>query len=59
MEPRLLHQHEPGGVLVLDEPTAPLDPRHASILLGLLRTAADDGATVLLSMPLRVLGLAD
>ena len=53
---RLLHQHEPGGVLVLDEPTAPLDPRHASIQLGLLRTAADDGATVLLSM--HDLGLA-
>ena len=47
---RLLHQHERGGLLVLDEPTAPLDPRHSSCLLQLLREAAANGAAVLLSM---------
>ena len=36
---RLLHQHEPGGMLVLDEPNAPLDPRHTICLLRLLRAA--------------------
>jgi iron complex transport system ATP-binding protein len=47
---RLLHQHDPGGLIVLDEPTAPLDPRHAALAMQLLREAAEGGATVVLSM---------
>jgi iron complex transport system ATP-binding protein len=35
-------------VLVLDEPTASLDIRHEMEILELVRTAADDGITVLL-----------
>jgi len=47
---RVLHQHEPGGLIVLDEPTAPLDPRHATLAMRLLCEAAQQGATVVVSM---------
>lgn len=47
---RVLHQHEPGGLIVLDEPTAPLDPRHASLAMRLLCEAAEQGGTVVVSM---------
>ncbi|MBM43769.1 MAG: hemin ABC transporter ATP-binding protein [Phycisphaerae bacterium] len=47
---RVLYQHQPGGMLVLDEPTAPMDPRHASMTLEAIRARASGGATVIVSM---------
>lgn len=38
------------GLLVFDEPTAPMDPRHAMLALDHLVEAAGSGATVLLSL---------
>ncbi len=47
---RALAQHGEGGCIVLDEPTAAMDLRHARDTLGLLRELADAGATVLVAM---------
>ena len=48
---RTLYQlKSPGGMLVLDEPTAPMDPRHAMLAIEHLRDAARQGTTVLLSL---------
>ena len=41
-------QHQP-NVLILDEPTGGLDPLMRQIVLDLIREAAEDGATILLS----------
>ena len=38
------------GLLIFDEPTAPMDPRHAMMALDHLIDAAGSGATVLLSL---------
>ncbi len=38
------------GAFVLDEPTAPMDPRHAQLALEHLRSVADSGAVVVLSI---------
>ena len=38
------------GLLIFDEPTAPMDPRHAMMALDHLIEAAGSGATVLLSL---------
>jgi len=53
---RTLAQHEPAGVLVLDEPFAPLDLRETARAAGVLREVAEAGATVLASV--HDLGLA-
>lgn len=53
---RTLAQHEPSGILVLDEPFAPLDLRETARAAGVLRSAADAGAVVLASV--HDLGLA-
>lgn len=37
----------PGGYLLLDEPTASLDPRHQHLVLGLARSVAAEGGGVL------------
>lgn len=47
---RALAQHRPGGVLLLDEPTAALDLRWAPRVLSLLAALARDGATVLVAL---------
>lgn len=47
---RVLHQHQEGGLIILDEPTAPMDPRHAAMTLQMLKECALKGATILLSM---------
>jgi len=47
---RVLHQHQAGGLIILDEPTAPMDPRHAALTLQMLQERALNGATILLSM---------
>ena len=47
---RVLHQHQKGGLIILDEPTAPMDPRHAALTLQALKERAVNGATILLSM---------
>jgi iron complex transport system ATP-binding protein len=47
---RVLHQHQAGGLIILDEPTAPMDPRHAAMTLQMLQERASNGATILLSM---------
>ncbi len=47
---RVLHQHQAGGLIILDEPTAPMDPRHAAVTLHMLQERALNGATILLSM---------
>lgn len=41
-------QHKP-DILILDEPTSGLDPLVSQVVLDLIREAADNGATVLLS----------
>jgi iron complex transport system ATP-binding protein len=53
---RTMAQHEAGGVLVLDEPFAPLDLRETARAVGVLRDAAAAGATVIASV--HDLGLA-
>lgn len=50
----LLHEPE---VLVLDEPTAELDPRAASLVRGVLRGLADRGVTIMMST--HILGVAE
>lgn len=47
---RALAQIDPDGVLVLDEPTAPLDPDWSCRVWGLLRAFAQDGGSVLASV---------
>lgn len=47
---RAVAQLEPAGCLVLDEPTAAMDLRHARRCFGLLRELADGGATVLVAL---------
>ncbi len=48
---RTLYQIDAGdGAFVLDEPTAPMDPRHAQLALHHLRSVADAGAVVVLSI---------
>lgn len=47
---RAIAQHGSGGCIVLDEPTAAMDLRHARAALALLRELTDAGATVLLAM---------
>jgi len=48
---RTLYQlNTPQGMLVLDEPTAPMDPRHAMLAIEHIRDAAQQGATVLMSL---------
>ena len=47
---RALAQIDVKGVLVLDEPTAPLDPDWAHRVWGVLRSVADAGGTVLASV---------
>ncbi len=54
---RALAQHEPGGLLVLDEPFSNLDPGEASRLSGVLRGVADGGGLVVVA--LHDLSLAD
>ncbi len=53
---RALAQLEPGGVMVLDEPTSAMDYRHVDQTMRLLKQCADRGATVLIAM--HDLGLA-
>lgn len=53
---RTLAQHEPGGVLLLDEPFAPLDLRETARAATAIRSAAEAGAVVLASI--HDLGLA-
>jgi iron complex transport system ATP-binding protein len=47
---RAMAQLEPDGRLVLDEPTAAMDLRHASDCFSILRRLADGGTTVLMAM---------
>tara|TARA_Y100000589_G_scaffold101411_1_gene95649 strand:- start:1995 stop:2753 length:759 start_codon:yes stop_codon:yes gene_type:complete len=48
---RTLYQVEAqGGLFVFDEPTAPMDPRHAQLALSHLRGVADGGGIVVLSI---------
>jgi len=47
---RAVAQAEPGSCLVLDEPTASMDLRHAGICFAVLRDLAAEGMTVLLAM---------
>jgi iron complex transport system ATP-binding protein len=47
---RAVAQLEPGGCLVLDEPTAAMDLRHARRCFSLLRELAAEGATVLVAL---------
>jgi len=48
---RTLYQVEASaGVFVLDEPTAPMDPRHAMLAIDHLREQANKGAVVLVSI---------
>lgn len=44
---RALHQHRPGGILLLDEAFAAVDPPEAAALVAGLRARAAAGATVL------------
>ncbi|TVQ57431.1 MAG: ABC transporter ATP-binding protein [Phycisphaerales bacterium] len=53
---RALTQLEPGGVIVLDEPTSAMDYRHVDQAMRLIKACADQGATVLIAM--HDLGLA-
>lgn len=46
---RAFHQHRPGGVLLLDEAFAAVDPPEAAGIVGQLRRRAEQGATVLLA----------
>ena len=47
---RAVAQLEPGAALVLDEPTAAMDLRHARACAGLLRRLAGEGCTVLVAL---------
>lgn len=47
---RVLAQHRPGGVVILDEPFASLDLRETARLLGVLRSIAAEGTAVLASV---------
>lgn len=48
---RTLYQVDSGtGVYVLDEPTAPMDPRHAMLVIEQLRQLAERGSVVLVSI---------
>lgn len=44
---RAFHQHQPGGILLLDEACAAVDPPEAAAIVGGLRARAAAGATVL------------
>lgn len=46
---RALHQHRPGGVLLLDEAFAAVDPPEAAAIVAGLRGRAAEGATVLVA----------
>lgn len=47
---RVLAQHRPGGVVILDEPFASLDLRETARLLGVLRSIAAQGTSILASV---------
>ncbi len=47
---RALAQLEPGGTLILDEPTASIDLRHRAALETELRARASGGATILIAL---------
>lgn len=47
---RALAQLEPGGCLVLDEPTSAMDLRHARAACRVLREMAEGGATVIVAL---------
>lgn len=53
---RVIAQHEPGGILLLDEPFAPLDLRETARAAGVLREAARRGGVVIATV--HDLGLA-
>ena len=46
---RAFHQHRPGGLLLLDEAFAAVDPPEASAIVAGLRARAEAGATVLVA----------
>jgi len=57
---RAVAQHEPGGLLLLDEPFAAMDPASVRASIGVVRRCVRDGATALLAThDLTLAGSAD